>query len=158
MKVFNLQCGQGHVFEGWFASAEDFERQLDGRLLTCPLCEDEQVQRMPSAPRLNLGRGGAPGRAAEAPGPASDKSVADMPADERKRLQAVWLQAARDIMQRTEDVGERFVEEARRIHYGEAEKRDIRGKASLQQAAELKEEGIEVSVLPLPDGMDDKLQ
>lgn len=157
MKVFNLQCGQGHVFEGWFGSTEDFERQLDARLLACPLCEDEQVQRMPSAPRLNLGRGGAEPAATPATGQADGPADASG-ADARRQRQAVWLEAAREIMQRTEDVGERFVEEARRMHYGEAQKRDIRGKASLQQAVELKEEGIEVSVLPLPEGLDEPLQ
>lgn len=145
MKVFNLRCGNGHGFEGWFASEDDFLDQNGRGLLTCPLCADQVVTRMPSAPRLNLS-------ATAESSPASTTTVS-MP-----DLQAAWLQAVRQVMASTEDVGERFTDEARRIHYGESDPRAIRGQATPEQRAELLEEGIEVVALPLPRGLDGPLQ
>jgi hypothetical protein len=143
MKVLNLRCAQDHRFEGWFASDDDEATQRERGLLVCPLCGDSDVQRLPSAPRLNLG--------AAAP----DQSVAlPAPAD----LQAAWLHAVRQMMARTEDVGERFAEEARRIHYGEVAERGIRGQASRDDAQALRDEGIEVMALPLPAAFKDRLQ
>lgn len=146
MKVFNLRCSQDHQFEGWFASEADRQDQLARGLLTCPLCGDPQVALLPSAPRLQVGpRATEP--AACAPGgqtPATDTSAAT--------LQAAWMKAVRHIITHTDDVGERFAEEARRIHYGEAEARGIRGQASTDEAQALREEGIEVVSLPWPTG------
>ena len=139
MKVFNLRCGAQHVFEGWFGSEDDFIAQAAAARVGCPLCGDTGVQRLPSAPRLNLS---AAGRAEPA---AAAESPSDVPATE---AQAGWLRAMRQLVERTEDVGERFPEEARRIHYGEAEARGIRGRASREQAEALAEEGIEVMALP----------
>lgn len=146
MKVFNLRCNNGHGFEGWFASEDDFLDQNGRGLLECPLCADRIVKRMPSAPRLNLSAGTEPAQA-------SETTAVAMP-----DMQAVWLQALRHVMANTEDVGERFADEARRIHYGESESRGIRGQATPQQRAELIDEGIEVVALPLPRGLDGPLQ
>lgn len=146
MKVFNLRCNNGHGFEGWFASEDDFLDQNGRGLLECPLCADRIVKRMPSAPRLNLSAGDEPSQAA-------DTTAVAMP-----DMQAAWLQALRHVMAHTEDVGERFVDEARRIHYGESDARAIRGQATPQQRAELIDEGIEVVALPLPRGLDGPLQ
>jgi hypothetical protein len=137
MKVFNLSCDNEHAFEGWFASAEDFDRQQEEKLVECPVCGSHSVRKLLSAPRINLG--------AEAP---QDKQVVAMPND--ATMQSLLLQMARHIQANTEDVGERFPEEARRIHYDEAPKRSIRGLASREQASELSDEGIEV--LPVPFG------
>ena len=137
MKVFNLRCGAQHVFEGWFGSEDDFIAQAAAARIGCPLCGDTDVQRLPSAPRLNLSAAGRAEPAAEAP--------SDAPAAEAR---AGWLRAMRQLFERTEDVGERFPEEARRIHYGETEARGIRGRASREQADALAEEGIEVMALP----------
>lgn len=156
MLVLNLGCDQGHRFEGWFGSALDFESQQTRGLVSCPVCASVQVQRLPSAPRLNVAHlrqekaapaaptaatrpAGAEGQLPEASGeaPASVSS-----------LQQVALQALRQMMAKTEDVGERFAEEARRMHYGEAEERAIRGRASREDALALVEEGIELIALP----------
>jgi len=147
MKVLDLQCAHGHGFEGWFASHEDFESQLARGLVECPVCGDKAIAKQLSAPRLNLGAAKAPAAAATAP----ETHVA-VP------QQARWLQAVRELMAKTEDVGERFAEEARRMHYGEAEERGIRGQATPEQAQALAEEGIPVVQLPIPDALKETLQ
>ena len=151
MKVLDLHCSQTHVFEGWFASEEDFQSQLARGLLECPLCGDKAITRRLSAPRLNLGAAAAP------PAGEGGKTVpvAALPPEE---LQAAWLQMARRVMAATEDVGERFTEEARRIHYGEASQRAIRGQATREQTQALLDEGIPVTPLPIPAGLKERLQ
>ena len=148
MKVFDLRCAQAHVFEGWFASEDDFTHQLERSLIACPLCGDTHAVRQPSAPRLNVAR-------YEAPMPAAS-AKAGVPAE--VTLQSQWLRAVRHVMSQTEDVGERFPEEARRIHYGEVAERGIRGRASAEDAEALREEGIEVMALPLPKALDGPVQ
>jgi len=143
MKVLNLRCAQDHRFEGWFASDEDEASQRERGLLACPVCGDLDVQRLPSAPRLNLGA------------PQATETVA-LPAPDD--VQALWLKAMRHVMAHTDDVGERFAEEARRIHYGEVPARGIRGQASPRDAEALREEGIEVMALPLPVALKGPLQ
>ena len=157
MKVFNLQCSEHHHFEGWFASEEDYAGQLARGLLACPLCGEKSVHKLPSAPRLNFGAAQSPAaERAAAPVPREPQQSEEQVYAQGQALQAAWLQAARRIMQHTEDVGERFVDEARRIHYGESEERGIRGRASVEQTRELLEEGI--TVLPLPVGLNEPLQ
>lgn len=150
MKVLNLRCANGHGFEGWFASDEDYMDQNGRGLVECPLCADKIIARLPSAPRLNLSgaREQVPAAAAAA------APQAPQPAD----MQAAFMKAVREMMQRTEDVGERFPEEARRIHYGETAERGIRGKASPEEREALRDEGIETFALPIPQGMDGPLQ
>lgn len=154
MKIFDLQCASGHAFEGWFASEHDYQDQLDRGLLSCPMCSATEVVRVPSAPRLNLGAPAAP--------PASARPAAGKPQDvasmKPAELQAAWLRAVQHVMSRTEDVGQRFPEEARRMHYGEVEERGIRGQATPEQTRELLEEGIAVMPLPIPDALKDTLQ
>ncbi len=140
MKVLDLQCAQAHGFEGWFASEDDFAGQLSRGLLTCPLCGDASVTKKLSAPRLNLGSVRDPSAAQQVV--AGDGDLA---------MQAAWLALARRIVSNTEDVGERFSEEARRIHYGEIPQRGIRGQASREQTESLLEEGIAVMPLALPE-------
>lgn len=151
MKVFNLCCAHGHAFEGWFGSEADYQSQTERGLLSCPLCEDTQVTRLPSAPRLNLGAAAGPEVCSpvEAPVPQAQHDHAKALA----ALQGGLLQAVKAVMANTEDVGTRFPEEARRIHYGEAAVRNIRGQASAQERAELAEEGIEVVALPTPKSL-----
>ncbi len=144
MKVLNLCCHQDHAFEGWFASETDFQDQVARGVVECPLCGSDQIQRLPSAPRLNLSGARAPAAAAVAAPARADSTPT--PAN----LQAQWLQAVGQVLKNTEDVGERFPEEARRIHYGESPNRGIRGQASPEQRAELADEGIEVLPLPMP--------
>jgi hypothetical protein len=148
MKVLNLQCSHAHGFEGWFASEDDFQDQLARGLVECPLCGDGQVTKMPSAPRLNFG--------ASEPQPAVTKQEVVSAPD--AQLQAAWMQMVRQVMANTEDVGERFAEEARKIHYGETEERGIRGQASREETESLLEEGIAVLPLPIPKGLKGPLQ
>jgi len=138
MKVLNLRCGQQHAYEGWFASEDDFVAQQESGIVACPLCGDTDAVRLPSAPRLKVSRHSLPAE----PGPRT--------AGTEVTLQSQWLRAVRQVLESTEDVGERFPEEARRIHYGEVEERGIRGRASREDADALREEGIEVMALPLP--------
>ncbi len=152
MKVLSLRCSNGHGFEGWFASEDDYQSQNGRGLVECPLCADKVISRLPSAPRLNLSGAKAPEAATPAPAAAGGSAPAEV------TLQAAWMQAVRHVLANTEDVGERFAEEARRIHYGEAEVRGIRGQATPEDAESLRDEGIEVAVLPLPKPLKEPLQ
>ncbi|WP_431103189.1 DUF1178 family protein [Roseateles noduli] len=164
MLVLNLACEAGHAFEGWFASATDFESQQARGLLSCPLCNSAAVRRMPSAPRLNLSSAAEPTTArsrksgAEAPSLPSVPSMPDGVPPIAIEMQKQVLQAVRTLMAKTEDVGDRFATEARRIHYGEAEERGIRGRATPDEARELADEGIDIVALPVPDALKDPLQ
>jgi hypothetical protein len=131
MKVLNLTCATDHAFEGWFASLEEFERQCSERLLRCPICDDVEVRRLPAAPRLSLG---APSER-DAEGSLATRALLD-------KFQT--------MLASTEDVGSRFAEEARRIHYLETKARNIRGTVSVEERHELAEEGIEILTLPIP--------
>jgi hypothetical protein len=154
MKVFDLQCTQGHLFEGWFGSDDDFQAQKARGLLACPLCNDAEVRRLPSAPRLNLSGAQAPQATPAAAPAATTTATVARTAD----MQSAWLQAVRQLVERTEDVGERFAEEARRIHYGEVAQRGIRGQASPEERQALLDEGIETVAIPLPASMKGPLQ
>lgn len=160
MKVLNLHCAHGHGFEGWFASEDDFQDQLTRRLLECPLCGDSGVTKLPSAPRLNLSGAGSAPAAAEAHAGAgrSASDAAPVAAMPPAALQAAWMHMVRRVMASTEDVGERFAEEARKMHYGESEERGIRGQATPAQTEELLDEGIAVMPLPIPAGFKNTLQ
>lgn len=147
MKVLNLRCARDHRFEGWFASDADYLSQGERGLVACPLCDDKAIVRLPSAPRLNVST--RRGDASETPAPAEIAQA---------RAQGRWLRAMRDAIDRTEDVGERFSEEARRIHYGEAEERGIRGRASAQDAQALRDEGIEVVAVAVPESLKGTVQ
>jgi hypothetical protein len=146
MKVLNLRCAHDHRFEGWFASGDAFESQIAEGLVDCPMCGDKAIERLPSAPRLNTLALREP---AVAPAVAGDAG---------KQLQNLWMRAVRHVMDNTEDVGERFPEEARRIHYGEVEERGIRGQASREDADALREEGIEIMAMPIPPALKGPLQ
>jgi hypothetical protein len=142
MKVLNLCCAHEHRFEGWFASIDDFVSQCERGLVACPMCADTIITRLPSAPRLNVS-------GAKEPRPAAAKEGGgDAPIE--VTMQAAWLRAVQQVISNTVDVGDRFAEEARRIHYGEVDERAIRGRATREEAQALKDEGIEVMSLPVP--------
>lgn len=141
LKVFNLQCESGHLFEGWFSSHEDYDDQEQRGLLTCPMCQNASIQKMPSAPRLNFGRADS---LAAAPTP----SGAVVTQVEQFQQQASALLQMRALVMATENVGPQFADEARRIHEGEADERPIRGTATPQERAQLIDEGIAVVALP----------
>jgi hypothetical protein len=148
MKVLNLQCAHGHGFEGWFASNDDFDTQLAGGVVSCPMCGDTAITKLLTAPRLNLGSAKPP---AEEAAPVPVVAQNDSP-------EARWMRAVREVMAKTEDVGDRFAAEARKMHYGEAEERGIRGQATREEARDLLEEGISVFSLPLPPALKETLQ
>ena len=166
LKVFDLQCGNLHVFEGWFGSHEDYDTQQSLGLVTCPMCQNDQITKRLSAPRLNvsnLHEVGATnnrrdGDLTVSTGQDARQVMAPMPiSPEMMQLQAAVMQQMREYVKRTENVGHRFAEEARAIHEGDAVERPIRGIASPDEQRELIEEGI--SIVALPDFLDtDRLQ
>jgi len=146
MKVIDLRCHNGHGFEGWFASDDEFLDQNGRQMIACPLCNDTVIVRLPSAPRLNLS------------GAREGQTPAPSPVPAPQQQQAQWMKAVRHLLANTEDVGERFADEARRIHYGEAPERGIRGQASADEREALRDEGIEVMPLPVPAALKEPLQ
>ncbi len=165
MKVLDLQCGEHHVFEGWFASEDDFQSQLGRGLVACPLCGDVRIEKKLSAPRLNLGavapslpRPAQKSDAASSAPTGSSVAVAGPSADTAQAQQAAWMQMMRELVANTEDVGNKFAEVARQMHYGEREERSIRGQTSAKEAVALLEEGITVVPLALPDALKEPLQ
>ena len=149
--VLDLCCHQDHRFEGWFACASAFEDQQARKLVSCPVCASTELRRLPSAPYVHT-RGPAaassPAVQAQAPSASLASSASNSPA-----TAAAVLQMLRHMSRTAENVGERLPEEARRIHYGETEARDIRGQASAEELEALLDEGI--MVLPLPPPEDD---
>lgn len=143
MKVINLRCDQEHAFEGWFASEDDYVSQSGRGLVHCPVCDSAAVRKLPSAPHLNIGNA-QPARQTPVPG--------------MTPAQMQLLESVRQLIAASEDVGERFVEEARKIHYEEAERRSIRGIASAEDRAALEDEGIDVLTVPWPVGAKETMQ
>ncbi len=169
MLVVDLHCEQGHVFEGWFASAEDLNGQQARGLLSCPVCGDLSVTRRPSAVRLNvshLKREANPEpvqrEARQQAQAASARPLIDpepaVDAQAKAQLQAMYFQAVKDVMAQTEDVGDQFADEARSIHHGDAPVRAIRGQATPQEREALREEGIEVLSLMVPASLKGPVQ
>lgn len=155
MIVFDLLCGEGHRFEGWFGSAADFAAQKERRQLACPNCGSAQVERVPSASRVNLGApepkpapNGTPAR-----GPGAPQRTPEMEGKDPFAIaQMLYSRMLDEFLAKTQDVGKDFPAEARRIFYDEAPARAIRGVASAQEHDELLDEGIPVARLPLPPG------
>ena len=137
MIIFDLTCTHGHRFEGWFASADDFDRQSKAVMVRCPVCDDASVVRIPSA-KVHVGKA-----TIDAP-PAAEEPEAE----KATGLPDELIRKLREIVRNTENVGSRFPEEARKIHYEEAPARAIRGQASKDDAEALREEGIDFSPLP----------
>ncbi len=135
MIAYNLICAKEHEFEGWFASSSAFDEQAKSGKLVCPMCNSKKVIKAIMAPALSS----AVGKQKSAPSPA----------EMRKRRQ--FMTGLRKyVEENAENVGEKFPEEARKIHYGEIEERPIYGRATVEEAADMVEEGIDVAPLP-PD-------
>ncbi len=180
MISFTLSCSNKHRFDGWFRGSDDFDKQRDAGLLTCPVCGDADITKALMAPNVSTSRGKAKAAdelcqamaqaqatvEAENAKPAvdgevlppGDKQVAaampplkDAPAPVKAYVEAVRKLRA-EVEANSEDVGSRFAEEARKMHHGETEERAIRGQASLEEAVELDDEGIDIFMLPdLPE-------
>ena len=152
---YNLRCERGHAFESWFQSSAAYESQEKRKLVNCPSCGTDKVERAIMAPRIV----GKKGRDKAAPVPAETIPATDtaapatplMMAQERE-LRAKLKELRDHIVKNADNVGERFPNEARKMHYGDIEHRPIYGEASPDEARALIDEGVEVSPLPvLPD-------
>ena len=155
---YNLRCERGHAFESWFQSSATYEQQEKRKLVSCPICGSAKVERGIMAPQIvsKMGRERAePAPAAVAPAAntevAASTSTPLLMAQERE-LRAKLRELRDHIVKNADNVGERFPNEARKMHYGDIEHRPIYGEASPDEARALIDEGVEVSPLPvLPD-------
>ena len=145
MIVFDLRCAQAHVFEAWFGSSADYEAQAARGFVTCPICGDASIEKAVMAPAVapksNQTRAPAPAEPVAAP-------VAAHPPEAIKAVLAVLAEVQAKVEANCDYVGDRFADEARAIHLGEAEARGIYGEATPEQAEALRDEGIEVAPLP----------
>src|SRR5438874_5601053 len=140
MIVYDLICAQQHRFEGWFGSSEEFTRQRGDALIRCPMCDDAEIERRPSA-NIQVGRASIP--APETPSPVAERKDAPVATNDAHALKLI-----RKLIAETENVGRAFPEEVRKIHYEEAPKRGIRGQATSDEAEALRDEGIDFLSLP----------
>lgn len=147
--IYDLECEYSHRFEGWFRSNDDFDDQREQKLLTCPECGTSAIRKVPS--RINIGS-----KTSVQPAQAEQKAGEPSPASAHKANSVdvatafvMARQAIQALINHSEDVGDRFAEEARKIHYEEAPIRAIRGQASPEEFEELRDEGIEIIALPL---------
>jgi hypothetical protein len=150
MIIYDLTYRHGHRFEGWFRDAADFDAQCGRELVSCPQCGNQDVRRIPSAVAIGTHGGGAEPRQSTSPN-AQRETFAMHNGSE---LLAAYRQLVSMMREHSEDVGDAFVEEARRIHYCEAPERAIRGNATPDECAELEEEGISIVRLPIIKGED----
>lgn len=163
---YNLVCELNHTFEGWFRNSDDYEIQNAVNQVECPICSSTDISKVLMAPAVSTSRkkegravpasetmtADTPAAPVTAPAPVAQSPVREaalVPQDVRqKELVAALRQLRTKMIENSENVGEKFAEEARKIHYGDAEERAIHGQTSPQDAADLLDEGI--SVLPLP--------
>jgi len=131
MILFDLRCGSGHVFEAWFRNGDAYEAQAAGHEIACPLCGDVHIEKAPMAPRIAKSRG-------------KDEAAVQARAEVMREL----VELRHKVEENCDYVGDRFAEEARRIHYGEVEKRGIYGEATETESTELREEGITFERIP----------
>jgi hypothetical protein len=156
MIKYALVCAKGHEFESWFADSAAYDKQAKRSLVTCPQCGSAKVEKAIMAPRLSSSakkRGAVP---VEMPAPAEAAAPAPEPvamiSPQEQEFRAKLKELREHLTKNASDVGAKFPEEARKMHYGETEYRSIYGVASPEEAKELAEEGIEFHPLPvLPD-------
>lgn len=146
MVIYNLICKKKHQFEGWFPSFEDFQKQAEKKLISCPTCSSKRIEKMPHACAVHVKKE-QPALPKKADQPAPTPPTPPSPADFKEML----LQVHHYIKQNFEDVGSRFAEEARQIHQGKAEERPIHGTATAKETADLAEEGVPFVTLPKPE-------
>jgi len=156
---YALRCERGHTFESWFQNSSAFDAQVKRKLVSCPACDSVKIEKAIMAPRVVAKKGRqraepAPVPTTPAPAPAESPAATPTPllmAQERE-LRAKLKELRDHIVKNADNVGERFPNEARKMHYGDIEHRPIYGEASPEEARELIDEGIDVSPLPvLPD-------
>jgi len=155
---YTLACNKGHEFESWFADSAAYDKQVKKRLVACPLCDSTKVEKAIMAPRINKSGGKrrtlieAPA-AAPAPGPAAAPAPGTSPvamvSPQEKEFRSKLKELRDHLIKNSDNVGQRFPEEARKMHYGETEHRSIYGEASPEEAKKMHEEGIEFHPLPV---------
>ena len=160
MILYRLRCAKGHEFDSWFKDGKTYERQEKRSLIGCPACGNSKVVRAPMAPRI--GKGGkasveapveTPAEATPASAPAPDPQMAALARAMPKEMRETLLKLREQVEKNLEPVGEKFAEEARKIHYGESDKRGIYGQTTDEEAEALADEGIEFGRLPwIPRG------
>jgi hypothetical protein len=147
MIVFDLKCPKDHVFEGWFADSEAFDQQVEAGEVACPVCGSVKIAKALMAPNVAT-------RSSAAKGAESASGTVSLAKhkEEAGKVMAM-MRAVKDHVEKNfDDVGTKFADEARKIHYGETEKRNIYGKATREDAKSLREEGVEFGELPdVPD-------
>jgi hypothetical protein len=147
MIVYNLACDKGHVFEAWFKDSASYDRQEKKKHLACAVCGSARVRKAPMAPRIGSGKG------KDEPAAAPDKTEQASYANDPRVAKAAALmnelaELRRHVEKNADYVGGKFADEARKMHYGEKERRNIYGEASNEDAKELSDEGIEFSRIP----------
>lgn len=157
MILYRLRCSKGHEFESWFKDSKTYERQEKKSLIGCPACGDAKVVRAPMAPRLGKGSKKAdlevPAPSAPAVPSPEQQQMAALARQMPKELREALLKVRAEVEKNCEHVGDKFAEEARKIHYGESDKRGIYGETTEEEAQSLADEGIEFGRLPwIPRG------
>ena len=157
MILYRLRCSKGHEFESWFKDSKTYERQEKRSLVGCAVCGDGKVERALMSPRIGKADDKAepPTPAAPVPAPPSpeQQKMAALARHMPKELRQALLQVRAEVEKNCEHVGDRFADEARKIHYGESDKRGIYGETTDEEAEALAEEGIEFGRLPwIPRG------
>ncbi len=156
---YTLRCERGHNFESWFQDSAAYDSQAKRKLVSCPVCDSVKIEKAIMAPRI-VGKKGreraepapAPTPAAEAPAPVSSPGSTPLLMAQERELRVKLKELREHIVKNADNVGEKFPNEARKMHYGEIEHRPIYGEASPEEAKSLIDEGVEVSPLPvLPD-------
>lgn len=141
MIIYDLRCTHDHQFEGWFKTSDDFRSQIEGGLLNCPVCGSSKITKLPTASRINR-----------------HFSAKDSSANQSANAEEILLAKIHDYVDSNYvDVGSEFPEQARKIHYGEVKSAPIRGTATLDEARELNEEGVDIISLPPAPVSKDKL-
>src|SRR4029077_9811291 len=145
MVVYDLVCKKNHQFEGWFPSFEDFQKQADKKLISCPTCGTRREEKVPHACAVHVKK--------EQPAlpKKAEQPAATPPAPSPAEFKEMLLQVHHYVKQNFEDVGSRFAEEAPQIHHGKSEERPIHGTATAKETAELAEEGVPFVALPKPE-------
>ncbi len=142
---YRLKCKKSHEFEAWFRNSQDYDRQAKRGLVECPTCGSKLVMKAPMAPRIARGRSKAHSDAGTAKSPV----MTGEPGEKQRELMQAMRKLRDEMLSKSEYVGPRFADEARRIHHNEAEARGIHGEASADDVKKLKEEGVEVYPVPV---------
>ncbi len=146
MILFDLKCGQGHVFEAWFKDGQSYAAQSQAREISCPRCASSDIEKAPMAPRVQKSRGPGNGKLADRnPTTETEKEVV---------ARKVLGELRRHVEDNCDNVGANFAEEARKIHYGEADPRGIYGEASEAESTELTDEGVPHQRIPWVERQD----